>query len=297
MTKKQLILLSLGSLLMILAAALLIRLVSREGSMSQERIRARLNILHTGSAQVSVVPNKSDLVAEVQRVDRDVFPTVHLTLRVIESRDIGDFTNLLKPGETIIACPQYIYKYTAGIRQIALADPRNIRNFQAYYLLPKDRIKAVAKATGGPTTTLSWWITDITRLLIEEQEPEVAGSEISPAPAPLSPNKSKIIGRVLRVERKEYPGVELTLKVVESIDVSDFSNFLAAGVTITARPYYVYERGKFLPTESHNSKSLLAYYLLPGDMIEAEASLGPGNGRLIWIISNPSRLPQESEGR
>lgn len=290
MNKRQLILLSIGSLLMILAAGLLIRIVSQRNSLSEEQIQRRMNILH-GSGTVSVVPNKSDIVAEVQRIEKGEFPTVRLTLQVIESKDINEVDNLLEQGEIITASPQYVYEYSAGTREIMFGDQQNILNFQAYYLLPGDRFRAIARAKGGPGN-MSWSITDITRFV--EQEP-VFGPEISPAPVPIAPNRSKIIGSVLKVERKDYPQVELTLRVVESTDVSDSFNFLGSGVVITARPHYIYEKDTFVPTELHNSRNLLAYYLVAGDIIEAEASLEPGNGRLTWIISDLGRVPQEGE--
>ncbi|MEW6379587.1 MAG: hypothetical protein AB1611_08255 [bacterium] len=290
MNKRQLILLSIGSLLLVLAAAMLICLVNHRSNLSEEQIQRRMNILH-GSAAVPVAPNRSEIMAEVEGVEKGDFPIVHLTLQIIESRDISEFNNLLEPGRTIEASPQYVYEYRAGARQIVLTDPQNIRNFQAYYLFPKDRFRAMAWAKGGPGN-LNWSITDITR--IAGQEP-VFGPVVSPSPAPIAPNKSRITGSVLKVERKDYPQVELTLRVMESRDIGDFYNFLGPGVTITARPEYVYEKDTFVPTEPRNSRNLLAYYLVTGDIIEAEASLYPGNGRLTWVISDLERVPQESE--
>lgn len=315
MNKKQLILLFAGGLSAIIAGILLMRFADHRNMLSGKQIRDRVNVLQ-GSSAMPVIPNKSEITAEVLNAERGEFPQVVLTLQILESKDISEFSNLLKQGEIIKAGPQYIYEYKAGTRQIIFNHPQNIRNFQAYYALPQDRLKAIARAKGGPQGTESlgrtaertagyggsvstedmvWSITDINR--IAGQEPDI-GLELSPAPIPIVPNRSKIIGSVLKVDKKDYPEVEVALRVLESRDISDFSNFLGPGMVITANPYYLYERGRFAPSEPQNSKNLLAYYLLIGDTIEAEATLRAsdsktGKGKLIWIISDLERVNHE----
>jgi len=309
MNKKQLILLFAGGFSAILAGILLMMFADHRNMLSVEQIRDRVNVLQRSYA-MPVIPNKSEITAEVLNAERGEFPQVVLTLQILESKDISEFGNLLKQGEIIKAGPQYIYEYKAGTRQIILNHPQNIQNFQAYYALPQDRLKAIARAKGSPpegiggdggaggygsTEDMVWSITDINR--IAGQEPDI-GLELSPAPIPIVPNRSKIIGSVLKVDKKSYPEVELALRVLESRDISDFSNFLGPGVVITVTPYYLYERGRFTPSDAQNSKNLLAYYLLTGDIIEAEATLRTsdsktGKGKLIWIISDLERINQE----
>ncbi len=309
MNKKQLILLFAGGLSAIIAGILLMRFADRSNMLSGKQIRDRVNVLQ-GSSVMPVIPNKSEITAEVLNAERGEFPQVVLTLQILESKDISEFSNLLKQGEIIKAGPQYVYEYKAGTRQIIFNHPQNIRNFQAYYALPQDRLKAIARAKGGPQVPevpgraadyggsvsqgdMFWSITDINRLA--GQEPDI-GLELSPSPIPIVPNRSKIIGSVLKVDKKDYPEVEVALRVLESKDISDFSNFLGPGMVITAKPYYLYERGRFAPSEPQNSKNLLAYYLLIGDTIEAEATLRASDsktGKLIWIISDLERVNHE----
>ena len=314
MNKRQLTLLFAGSLFAIMAGVILMRVADHGNMLSREQIRNRVKVLQ-GSSAMPVVPNKSEITAEVLSVEKGEFPEVVLTLQILESKDVGEFSNLLKQGETIKARPQYVYEYKAGTRQIIFNHPQNIRNFQAYYALPQDRLKAEARAKGSPedigggagdfksmegAQNTVWSITDIER--IPGQEPDI-GLELSPSPVPIAPNRSKIIGSILKVDKKNYPEVEVSLRVLESRNISDFSNFLGPGVVITARPYYLYEKGRFAPSEPQNSKNLLAYYLLIGDTIEAEATLRtsdgrpgdgrPGQGKLVWIISDLERVNHE----
>jgi hypothetical protein len=317
MNKRQRILLFAGSLSAIIAGILLMKFIGQRNMLSREQIRDRMKVLQ-GSSAMPVIPNKSDITAEVVSVEKGEFPQVALTLQILESRDISGFSNLLKQGELIKAGPQYIYEYKAGTRQIILNDPQNIQNFQAYYVLPQDRLKAIARAKGGPQVPEStggaggagssgisegpggledtiWSITDIDRLAGQDAD---IGLELSPAPVPIVPNRSKIICSVLKVDKKDYPQVDVALRVLESRDISGFSNFLGQGVVITANPYYLYERGRFTPSEQQNSKNLLAYYLIVGDTVEAEATLRAsdsktGRDKLIWIISDLERVTQE----
>lgn len=305
MNKRQHILLFAGSLFLIIAGILLMRPVDHRNMLSGEQIRDKVKVLQ-GNSVMPVIPNKSEIAAEVLNVERGEFPEVVLTLQIIESKDISEFGNLLKQGEIIKASPQYIYEYKAGTRQIIFNHPQNIQNFQAYYVSPQDKLKAIARAKGGPESPggaggsrgpedMVWSITDINRMA--GQEPDF-GIEISPSPVPIVPNRSKIVGTVLKVDKKDYPEVELALRVLESRDISDFSNFLGPGVVITAKPYYLYEKGRFAPSDPQNSKNLLAYYLLVGDTVEAEATLSAsdsktGRGKLVWIVSDLERVNHE----
>ncbi|MEW5801233.1 MAG: hypothetical protein AB1847_03915 [bacterium] len=292
MNRKQLILLFIASVLMILAGILLLRIMQIGNRLSEEQIRDRMRILQ-GKSTVPVIPNKSQITAEVLNAERGEFPAVVLTLQVIESMDINEFSNLLKEGQIITVSPQYIYDFKDGVRRIIFSHPQNIHNFQAYYVFEQDRIRAVAEAKGGPENIV-WSVTDIDRM--NGQEPEI-GLELSPSPVPISPNKSRIVGSVLRVRRKDYPEVEVVLRVLESRDVGDFSNFLGSGVVITAKPYYLYKEGTFIPSEPNNSRNLLAYYLLPGDTIEGEASLHAGNDKAVRNESGGESKSGDGDGK
>jgi hypothetical protein len=103
-------------------------------------------------------------------------------------------------------------------------------------------------------------------------------------------NKSDIIAKVLKVEKKDFPEVDITLKISESRNVEDFLNFLEPEMTITASPHYIYEKSKFVFSEPQNVENLLSYYLLHGDVIRAKATLKGEGENNIWFISNLERL-------
>jgi hypothetical protein len=222
--------------------------------------------------EVPIVPNKSKIVAEVLNIERGDFPQTLITLQILESKNVNEFHNLLEPEEIIEASPQYVYEFTSGTQQIVFTDPNNIQNFLAYYLLPQDRISAIAKANGG-NGNIVWRITDIKR--IAEQEPE-----------------RDIIAKVLNVEKNDFPEVDVTLKIIESGYVEDSSDFLEAGMIIVASPHYIYEEGKFVFTQQQNVKNLLAYYLLHGDLIKVKLTMNKGDDNIIWVISDLERLNQ-----
>jgi hypothetical protein len=234
---------------------------------------------------VPVVPNQSNIVAEVLSIETGEFPQTQLTLQILESKEVGGFRSLLNPGETIKTRPQYIYEFTSGTQQLLFSHPKNLQNFLAYFLSPKDRIRATAKATGG-NGNIFWFITDIER--IAEPEPEFV-PELSPIPIAVRPNQSDIIAEVLKVERKGFPEVDITLKIVESMDVGNFSNFLEPEMLIIASPHYIYQESNFTFSEPQNVENLTAYYLLHGDAIKATVTLKAGEDDTIWTISSLER--------
>ena len=120
-----------------------------------------------GEPSMPMIPNKSDIVVEVLNVERGDFPQTLITLKILESKNVNGFPNLIKPGRTIKAFPLYIHDYTSRTLQIIFTHPQNVQNFVAYYLLPKDRISAIAKVKAmviGGNGKLVWWVTDIERI-------------------------------------------------------------------------------------------------------------------------------------
>ena len=259
-----------------------------------------------------IMPNKSDIVAEVLDVERGDFPQTLIMLKILESKNVKVFRDLIKPGETIKASPCYSYDFTSG--QIIFTHPKNVQNFAAYYLLPKDRISAIAEvgvgrpiadAKGGFRINITWWVTDIERIAeqrpVEEQLQDNEDSEIVGEPSmPMIPNKSDIVAEVLNVERGDFPQTLITLKILESKNVNGFHNLLEPGEIMKASPHYIHDFAsrtlQIIFTHPQNVQNFVAYYLLPKDRISAiakvKARIKGGNGKLVWWVTDIERIAE-----
>ncbi len=109
--------------------------------------------------KVPVVPNRSEIRAEVISVKRSDFPLAELTLRILESIEVSNYVNILSEGQVIVAEPRYNRDPDGNI---IWDDPENIRNFVAYYLLPKDIITGLAFMRGDERGQ-RWFVDDLNR--------------------------------------------------------------------------------------------------------------------------------------
>lgn len=101
----------------------------------------------------------------------------------------------------------------------------------------------------------------------------------------IEPNRAIILGQVQKLE-KDFPYVKLTVRVVRSYAVENYTNFIEEGEVIQIQPDYIdreFEISSFFEDE-RRVKNLQAYYFLPGDYFFAEVSLSEKEKFLYFDI-------------
>lgn len=91
-------------------------------------------------------PNRSIILGRVEKVKKDYFPHVILTVKVIRSYAVKKYVNFIKADEIIEIQPDYTGK---EFKQSSFfKEERNVNNLQAYYFLPGDYFFAEVSLLG-----------------------------------------------------------------------------------------------------------------------------------------------------
>jgi len=99
---------------------------------------------YTFAQSMTIVENKSLVLAKVKSVILGKFPYVELVLEVLESKSIEGYKNFIKKGDLILAIP-YSLK---NIDPKVLLLPENRNLLLCYYLRPLDLIYATIELVG-----------------------------------------------------------------------------------------------------------------------------------------------------
>lgn len=129
-------------------------------------------------------------------------------------------------------------------------------------------------------------------------ESSYAQSEEESGAVLVVPNKSRLVAKVLEVEKSEFPKVLLMIEILESREEEGSANLLEEGEIIRVTPNYIYEyadgTSKLLYDHPLNIQNFVAYYLCPGDKITAIASAKSLRWDLSWSIMEIERLETDS---
>ncbi len=106
------------------------------------------------------------------------------------------------------------------------------------------------------------------------------------------PNRALAVLKVLEVQRSDFPQVRVVVETLASTDQGGYRNLVRVGQSITFEPLYIRDDKGALVLDNQTTQNLVAYYLLPGDLLTAQVwYVGDERGGR-WFANELQRLPK-----